>query len=113
MDECLDATVPGTPGRFYFSKDHNGSRTHQVHVCADGHPDIADKLAFRDYVRAHPVEAAAYGELKQRLALAHSDDNIGYMLGKGRLCEIAFGGGATLVRVESHRSGSGSADRDA
>lgn len=50
--ECLGATVPGTPGRFYFSKDHNGSRTHQVHVCADGHPDIADKLAFRDYVRA-------------------------------------------------------------
>ena len=98
--ECLDATVPGTPGRFYFGKDRNGTRTHQVHVCADGHPEIADKLAFRDYVRAHPVEAAAYGELKQRLALAHSDDNIGYMLGKGRLCEIAFGGAATLVRVE-------------
>jgi GrpB-like predicted nucleotidyltransferase (UPF0157 family) len=80
--ECLDATVPGTPGRFYFTKDQDGTRTHQVHVCADAHPEIVDKLAFRDYLRTHPVEAAAYGELKQRLALAHRDDNIGYMLGK-------------------------------
>lgn len=80
--ECLDATIPGTPGRFYFSKDRNGTRTHQVHVCAEGHPEIADKLAFRDYLRTHPSEAAAYGQIKQRLALAHYADNIGYMLGK-------------------------------
>lgn len=98
--ECLDATVPGTPGRFYFGKDRNGTRTHQVHVCADGHPEIADKLAFRDYVRAYPVEAAAYGELKQRLVLAHSDDNVGYMLGKDAFVKSLFGGAATLVRVE-------------
>ena len=80
--ECLDATIPGTPGRFYFSKDHNGIRTHQTHVCAEGHSEIADKLAFRDYLRTHPSEACAYGQIKQRLALAHSADNIGYMLGK-------------------------------
>ena len=32
--ECLDAIIPGTPGRFYFSKDTNGVRSHHVHgVC--------------------------------------------------------------------------------
>ena len=24
--ECLDATIPGTPGRFYFTKETNGVR---------------------------------------------------------------------------------------
>jgi hypothetical protein len=28
--ECLAAEIPGTPGRFYFSKDHGDVRTHQV-----------------------------------------------------------------------------------
>ena len=80
--ECLDAEVPGTPGRFYFSKDTCGVRTHQVHACAVGHPEVADKLAFRDYLRAHPHRAGAYGSLKRRLALDHRHDNVGYMRGK-------------------------------
>jgi len=80
--ECLDAEVPGTPGRFYFSKDTDGLRTHQVHACAVGHPEVADKLAFRDYLRTHPHRAAAYGSLKRRLALDHRHDIVGYMRGK-------------------------------
>jgi len=80
--ECLDAEVPGTPGRFYFSKDTDGVRSHQVHVCAVGHPEVADKLAFRDYLRAHPDRAAAYGSPKQRLAVLNRHDIIGYMRGK-------------------------------
>src|SRR5437762_3181803 len=77
--ECLEAVVPGTPGRFYFSKDRDGIRTHHVHACAVGHPEIADKLAFRDYLRVHPVRAREYGFLKEQLALDHRHDNIGYM----------------------------------
>ena len=80
--ECLDAEIPGTPGRFYFSKDTSGTRTHHVHVCALGHPEIADKLAFRDYLRANPERAGEYGMLKQRLAAEHRRDNVGYMRGK-------------------------------
>jgi len=80
--ECLDAEVPGTPGRFYFSKDVGGVRTHQVHVCARGHREIIDKLAFRDYMRTHPERAAEYGALKERLARRHRHDNVGYMRGK-------------------------------
>ena len=80
--ECLDAPVPGTPGRFYFSKETNGVRSHHVHVCAKGHLDILDKLAFRDYLRAHSSKAAAYGELKRRIAAQYRFDNIGYMRAK-------------------------------
>jgi GrpB-like predicted nucleotidyltransferase (UPF0157 family) len=80
--ECLDAEIPGTPGRFYFSKDTAGAHTHHVHACAVGHSEVADKLAFRDYLRAHPRRAATYGRLKRRLALVYRHDNIGYMRGK-------------------------------
>ena len=73
--ECLDAPVPGTPGRFYFSKETNGVRSHHVHVFAKGHWDILDKLAFRDYLRAHSSKAAAYGELKRRIAAQYRFDN--------------------------------------
>ena len=80
--ECLDAVVPGTPGRFYFSKETNGVHSHHVHICATGHADILDKLAFRDYLRANESVALAYADLKRRLAVAHRFDNIGYMRGK-------------------------------
>src|SRR2546423_936505 len=80
--ECLDAEIPGTPGRFYFSKDVDGTHTHHVHACAVGHAEIDDKLAFRDYLRAHPSRAAEYGALKQDLARRYRHDNIGYMRGK-------------------------------
>ena len=80
--ECLDAPIPGTPGRFYFTKETNGVRSHHVHVCAKGHSEIFDKLAFRDYLRAHSSRAAAYGELKRRIAAEYRLDNIGYMHAK-------------------------------
>lgn len=86
--ECLD-TLHGTPGRFYFSKDTNAVRTHQVHVCATGHPQIADLLAFRDYLRANDCEAVAYGELKRRLAGAYRFDSVAYNQTKGEFVRTA------------------------
>lgn len=80
--ECLDAPVPGTPGRFYFTKETNGVRSHHVHVYAKGHWEISDKLAFRDYLRAHSDKATAYGELKRRIAAQYRFDNLGYMHAK-------------------------------
>lgn len=80
--ECLDATIPGTPGRFYFTKETNGVRSHHVHVYAKGHWEIPDKLAFRDYLRANSDKATAYGELKRRIAAQYRFDNIGYMRAK-------------------------------
>ena len=59
----------GIPGRRYFRKDDSvGRRTHQVHAFAEGSIEIRRHLDFRDYLRAHPAIADAYGTLKQRLA---------------------------------------------
>ncbi|MBX6350648.1 MAG: GrpB family protein [Clostridia bacterium] len=71
----------GLPGRRYFRKGPD-RRTHHVHAYAEGHPDVARHLAFRDYLRAHPEEARAYAELKLELARRFPDDQEAYMDGK-------------------------------
>ena len=59
----------GISGRRYFRKTApDGARTHHLHVFADGSAAIDRHLDFRDYLRAFPAEAAAYADLKQKLA---------------------------------------------
>ena len=88
--ECLDAVVPGTPGRYYFSQNRNGVRYAHVHVCKVGHEQIPEILSFRDYLREHPCEAGRYGELKSRLAGQFAYNNVEYMRGKdGLIKELA------------------------
>jgi len=59
----------GISGRRYFRKTAaDGARTHHLHVFAKGSEAIDRHLDFRDYLRAFPAEAAAYAELKQKLA---------------------------------------------
>lgn len=53
-----------------------GQRRVNVHVRQAGMPNQRYPLLFRDYLVSHPSTAAAYGELKRRLAasLANEDD---------------------------------------
>jgi GrpB-like predicted nucleotidyltransferase (UPF0157 family) len=71
----------GIAGRRYFRKGGD-RRTHHVHVFRVGDPNVARHLAFRDYLRAHPEVAAAYGALKRELAARHPEDIEAYMDGK-------------------------------
>jgi GrpB-like predicted nucleotidyltransferase (UPF0157 family) len=73
----------GIPGRRYFRKNApDGVRTHQLHAFAAGSPEIQRHLDFRDYLRAFPTEAAAYGALKQGLVRRCGSDTDAY--GKGK-----------------------------
>lgn len=58
----------GIPGRQFFTKDTNGSRSHHLHAFETGHPDIIRHIAFRDYLRSNPEAAREYEELKEELA---------------------------------------------
>lgn len=57
----------GIKGRRYYRKggDH---RTHQIHAFAVGDDNIKRHIAFRDYLKAHPVIMKEYEMLKIRLA---------------------------------------------
>lgn len=74
----------GLAGRRYFRKDAApGVRTHHLHAYALGSAaEIERHLAFRDYLRAHPVAAAAYSDLKRQLADRHAGNPAAYMDGK-------------------------------
>ncbi len=93
VDACNDEMIKlgytprgefGLIGRRYFPRIivESEQHTHHVHVYQRGHPDVLRHLVFRDYMRAHPDDARAYGNLKARLAQQFPNDPEAYMDGK-------------------------------
>ena len=77
MGEC------GILGRRYFRKENPpGVRTHNVHIFEVDTDNVKRHLAFRDFLRFHPVDAETYSRLKQALAEKYPNDIHGYMDGK-------------------------------
>jgi GrpB-like predicted nucleotidyltransferase (UPF0157 family) len=58
----------GFEAHLFFRRDTDGRRSHHLHVARIGGAYWVDHLLFRDFLRAHPERAAAYGALKRRLA---------------------------------------------
>jgi putative glutamine amidotransferase len=75
-DWTLDAW---TDEHEYFSRDEDGERAFQIHVCPAGSEWERRHLAFRDWLREHPDEAAAYETLKGELAARHPRDIFTYV----------------------------------
>lgn len=74
--ESIGAYVTSTSRLFVKNKD--AERTHNIHVFQKGDLKAAETLDFRDYLRSHPEEAKAYGDLKKELAAQHPDDYFVY-----------------------------------
>lgn len=66
----------------WFCKPDPARRTHHLHLMPTGSERLADEIAFRDFLRAHPEEAERYGGLKQRLAAEHKHDREAYTRAK-------------------------------
>ncbi|MHB8450794.1 MAG: GrpB family protein, partial [Mycobacteriales bacterium] len=76
------------PNRRYFRKTAGGRRTHQVHLVERTDTDWWDRhVAFRDWLRTHPEDAATYAALKAELAKAHRDDRHAYTDAKSEFIE--------------------------
>jgi GrpB-like predicted nucleotidyltransferase (UPF0157 family) len=71
----------GIAGREAFAAPP-GPPEHHLYVCPPDSPALANHLALREHLRAHPEVAAAYGALKRRLAAAFPHDIDGYVAGK-------------------------------
>ena len=66
----------------WLCKPDPARRTHHLHLIPTGSPRLTEELAFRDCLRDHPEEAAAYALLKRRLAAKHSHDREAYTAAK-------------------------------
>lgn len=67
----------------WFCKPSPAFRTHHLHLMPAGGADWIERIAFRDYLRAHPEIAAEYADLKLRLARQYRDDREAYTQAKG------------------------------
>jgi putative glutamine amidotransferase len=68
----------------FFDKGYrnDGDRRVHIHVCETGTAWESRHLAFRDWLRSHPEDAAAYENLKRDLAERHPNDIHAYTDGK-------------------------------
>jgi GrpB-like predicted nucleotidyltransferase (UPF0157 family) len=75
--------------RLFFVKGmppFGSRRSHHVHV-TEPQGEMWRRLAFRDYLRAHPDEAEEYEQLKRRLAAEHQADREAYTDAKSAYVE--------------------------
>jgi GrpB-like predicted nucleotidyltransferase (UPF0157 family) len=75
--------------RMFFVKGmppFGSRRSHHVHV-TELHGEMWQRLAFRDYLRAHPEEVETYDRLKRRLATEHQTDREAYTDAKSAYVE--------------------------
>ena len=71
-----------SPDYHFFALPRERPRTHHLHVCAAGSANERRHLAVRDFLRAHPEEAARYAALKRAVAARHPEDRLAYITGK-------------------------------
>jgi GrpB-like predicted nucleotidyltransferase (UPF0157 family) len=66
--------VPHPDDAFYpfLHRPSRWPHSHHIHLCEAGGEEESRHLAFRDFLRDHPEEAAAYEDLKHRLGPAFS-----------------------------------------
>ncbi len=67
----------GIPGRHAF-RHAPELPVHHLYVCVPDCIDYRRHIVFRDYLRAHPEHAEAYGNLKRELAVTFRHDRTGY-----------------------------------
>jgi GrpB-like predicted nucleotidyltransferase (UPF0157 family) len=78
-----------------------GLRRHNLYVCPEGTIGVVNQLAVRDYLRAHPEDAARYGVLKKQLADRFPSDIDSYVFGKTDfVLEILRGAGLTAEQID-------------
>lgn len=82
----------GIPDRHFFTLGN--PTTHHVHMVFHGGPFWRLNILFRDHLRDHPHEAAAYVALKRELAAKFSNNRESYTKGKD-----------AFIRAMLHRAG--------
>lgn len=86
-------------GHRFFKRDLNGVRTHKLHICDRGHPNIGEMLNFREHLRSDPTDRARYQDLKLRLERENTEGIGQYLASKAPFID------AVLARIARERRG--------
>ena len=91
IDDCTPLLVDagykawgeyGIPGRRFFTKDAEEYRTHNLHVFAEGDPQIERHRALCAFLRHNKAACREYTELKREAYALHPADITAYNGGK-------------------------------
>lgn len=89
----------------WFYHQRGAARRVNLHVRLQGRSNQRYALLFRDYLRAHPMAAAAYGQAKVALARYHANDMEAYYDVKDPVCDIIIAGAESWAAVIRWRPG--------
>jgi len=78
------------PGREAFKYDSTSFMAHHLYVCTSDASELKRHLAFRDFLRTHPKDRDAYGEIKLNATRHHPTDIDGYMQEKNAIIESIY-----------------------
>jgi GrpB-like predicted nucleotidyltransferase (UPF0157 family) len=84
------ADGPDSDWHKWYYRAPAAQRPTHLHVRMQGRPNQRYALLFRDYLRAHPAAAAAYGTIKQLLVRLHPTDVEAYYNVKDPVCDIIW-----------------------
>jgi len=76
--------------RWTFTRDGHDGYGIRLYVCAPGNRAHVERILFRDWLRGHPEDAAAYAALKRRLAAEAGGDWERYTGGKTAFVEAVL-----------------------
>jgi GrpB-like predicted nucleotidyltransferase (UPF0157 family) len=97
MHITRDHVPPGGAGnpeqwsKWFYNQRGDGRRVN-LHVRVAGRANQRYAVLFRDYLRANPAMADAYGQVKLALAAHHADDVETYYAIKDPVCDVIMGG---------------------
>jgi GrpB-like predicted nucleotidyltransferase (UPF0157 family) len=96
----LFVPAPESPDYHFFAKPPERPRTYHLHVCEAGSEHELRHVAVRDFLRAHPDEAARYATLKRELVARHPQDRLAYIAGKDEYMTDLEGRALRWARAE-------------
>lgn len=85
------AEDPEQWSKWFYNQRGDGRRVN-LHVRVAGRANQRYAVLFRDYLRANPAMAGAYGQVKLALAAHHADDVEAYYAIKDPVCDVIMGG---------------------
>ena len=80
--ERLGYLFAPSPDHYFFARPPERPRSHHLQVWETGSHHERRHLAVRDFLRAHPDEAARYADLKRAAVVRHPQDRLAYMASK-------------------------------
>ncbi len=89
----------------WFFRPFDFDQAINVHVRLRGRANQRYPILFRDYLRAHPAIAEAYGQVKQGLVAHRFDDPDAYYAVKDPVCDIIMGGAEAWAAATGWKPG--------